>query len=136
MCSHADNVGMSLLSQTHLLLLRFLSLAANLQHNALPQQQLAAEGALNLALRLGIPASAMLDKLIGPSCRESFYESYRTVIHTWVMFNASSCAGPLFDALAGQQAAAQRVAEAVLTGCLVGLQRSRDAQGRADIRQR
>lgn len=136
MCFHAGNVGMSSLSQKHLLLLRFLSLAANLRHNALPQQQLAAEGALNLALRLGISASAMLDKLVGPSCRESFYESYRTVIHTWVMFNASSCAGPLFDALAGQQAAAQRVAEAVLTGCLVGLQRSRDAQGRADIRQR
>ena len=127
---------MSLLSQTHFLLLRFLSLAANLQHNALPQQQLAAEGALNLALRLGIPATAILDKLVGPSCRESFYESYRTVIHTWVMFNASSCTGALFDALAGQQTAAQRVAEGVLTGCLVGLQRSRDAQGRADIRQR
>ncbi|DBA87792.1 TPA: hypothetical protein ACH3X1_004789 [Trebouxia sp. C0004] len=115
---------------------RFLFLAANLQHNALPQQQLAAEGALNLALHLGIPAPAILDKLIGPSCQESFYESYRTVIHTWLMFNASSCVGALFDALAGQQAAAQRVAEAVLTGCLIGLQRSRDAQGRADIRQR
>lgn len=116
---------------------RFLSLAADLQGKATPQQHLAAEGALNLAVRLGLPATAILTKLIGPTCSESFYESYRTVIHTWVIFNADSCAGALLDALAGGQGSAQRIAGAVLNGCLEGLQRSKSAQaGRADIRQR
>ncbi len=108
-----------------------------MQHNAPPQQHLAAEGALSLALRLGIPTTAIMDKLLGPTGNASFYEAYRTVIHAWVIFNASSCVGALFEALAGQQASVQRVAEAVLNGCLEGLQRSKDTQGgKADIRQR
>lgn len=115
---------------------RFLSLAANLQGNAPPQQQLAAEGALNLALRLGIPANDIMDKLLGPKSNNSFYDAYRTVIHTWVIFNATSCAGILLEALAGQKWSAL-VAGAVLNGCMESLQRSKDAQaGRADIRQR
>lgn len=132
--------------QVKLLIHRLLSLAEGLQQNAPPQQYLAAEGALNLALRLGIASHAVMDRLLGPNSRESFYEAYRPVIHTWLIFNASDCAGKLFEALAGSQGSAQhaqhaqraqRTASAILNGCLESLQRSRDAQaGRADVRQR
>lgn len=122
---------------------RLLSLAEGLQHNAPPQHHMAAEGALNLALRLGIAPQVVMDQLLGPSKVVSLYEAYRPVIHTWLIFNASACAGKLLEALAGAQGPpqhaqhAQRTAGLILTGCLESLQRSRDAQaGRADIRQR
>ena len=122
---------------------RLLSLAEGLQHNAPPQHHLAAEGALNLALRLGIAPDVVMDRLLSPSKVVNLYEAYRPVIHTWLIFNASACAGKLFEALAGMQSPsqhaqrAQRTAGLILNGCLESLQRSRDAQaGRADIRQR
>ena len=120
-----------------------MSLADSLQQNAPPQQHLAAEGALNLALRLGIAPHAVMDRLLDPTKGASFYEAYRPVIRTWLIFNVSSCASTLFEALAGARGPAQhaqraqRTAGAILNGCLEGLQRSKDAQaGRADIRQR
>lgn len=122
---------------------RLLSLADSLQRNAPPQQHLAAEGALNLALRLGIAPHVVMDRLLGASKDASFYEAYRPVIHTWLIFNAASCNGKLLEALAGSYGSpqhaqrAQRTAGLILNGCLESLQRSRDAQaGRADIRQR
>lgn len=122
---------------------RLLSLAESLQHNAPPQQHLAAEGALNLALRLGVAPHVVLDRLLGQSKNASLYEAYRPVIHTWLIFNASACAGKLLEALAGSHGPpqhaqhAQRAAGLILNGCLESLQRSRDAQaGRADVRQR
>ena len=122
---------------------RLLSLADGLQHSAPPQHHLAAEGALNLALRLGIAPHVVMDRLLGPSKAVSLYEAYKPVIHTWLIFNAGACAGKLFEALAGAHSPpqhaqrAQRTAGLILTGCLESLQRSRDAQaGRADIRQR
>lgn len=137
---------------TLVLLCRLLSLAEGLQHNAPPQHHLAAEGALSLALRLGIAPHVIMDRLLGPSKVGGFYEAYRPVIHTWLIFNASACAEKLFEALAGaygppqhaqhaQRAQdvqhAQRMAGLMLNGCLESLQRSRDVQaGRADIRQR
>ena len=61
----------------------------------------------------------------------------RPVVHGWVMFNADVCCPALCEALAGQQANAERVALAVLEGSLESLQRSKTAQaGRADPRQR
>lgn len=122
---------------------RLSSLADSLQQNATPQQHLAAEGALNLALRLGIASHTVMDRLLGPKSNASFYEAYKPVIHTWLIFNAGACAGQLFEAMAGSHGSAQlaqrarRTAGAILNGCLESLQRSKDAQaGRADIRQR
>ncbi|KAL3135934.1 hypothetical protein ABBQ32_006979 [Trebouxia sp. C0010 RCD-2024] len=122
---------------------KLLSLAEGLQHNAPPQQHLAAEGALNLALRLGVAPHVVLDRLLGQSKNASLYEAYRPVIHTWLIFNASACAGKLLEALAGSHGPpkhaqhAQRTAGLILNGCLESLQRSKDAQaGRPDVRQR
>ena len=60
----------------------------------------------------------------------------RTVVHGWVIFNASSCCPALCEALAGPQQGPQQTAELVLNGSLESLQRSKAAQGRADPRQR
>lgn len=125
------------------LLCRLLSLAEGLPQNAPPQQHLAAEGALNLALRLGVAPRVVLNRLLGEPKQVSLYEAYRPAIHAWLIFNARACAGQLLEALAGaygppQHAQhAQRAAGLILNGCLESLQRSRDAQaGRADVRQR
>lgn len=137
--AHCGQVVIAMLA----LLCRLLSLAEGLQHNAPPQQHLAAEGALNLALRLGVAPHVVLDRLLGQSKNASLYEAYRPVIHTWLIFNASACAGKLLEALAGSHGPpkhaqhAQRTAGLILNGCLESLQRSKDAQaGRPDVRQR
>lgn len=62
---------------------RFLSLAAGTPLGAPPQQRMAAEGALNLALRLGNDSKAVLHHLMQSA---SFYESYR-----WAPCNSFSC---------------------------------------------
>ena len=128
-------------------------MAASTQQGAPPQQHLAAQGALNLALRLGLPHTDIMDRLVGPNSNEGFYKAYSPVIHTWVIFNAPACAGGLLEAVAGRQGpsqhrelseagagpqgSSQRVAQDILIGCLDSLQRAKTMQGgKPDIRQR
>lgn len=59
---------------------RLLDMAARLCGKLSPRQQAVIEGALNLALRLGLPADALLDQLLHTEGGASLYEAYRRAV--------------------------------------------------------
>ncbi len=61
---------------------RLLDTATRSAASLSPKQRPVMEGALNLAIRLGLPTSALLDKVLDPSTGAAFYESFRRAVRT------------------------------------------------------
>ncbi|KAK9829312.1 hypothetical protein WJX72_005143 [[Myrmecia] bisecta] len=114
---------------------KFLTLAGHIKPGASPQ---AAEGALNLAINLGLPPDHVLATLLDPLHGATFYEDFRAVVYRWVLFNAGAACAALCAELAKSQQPqqAQLVAEAVLCGTIGALQQYARQTGRAEWRQR
>ena len=61
---------------------RFLEAACAMPADAPPRQRGVLEGALNLAIRLGLPDQALLGRLLDPAAGPGLYERFRRVVRT------------------------------------------------------
>ena len=59
---------------------RCLEAACALQPGAPPAARAVTEGALNLAIRLGLPPAALLGRLLDPAGGPRLYEQFRRVV--------------------------------------------------------
>lgn len=56
---------------------RLLEAASGLKAGVSPKQRMVMEGALSLAIRLGLPSQSLLDKVLDPATGAAFYENFR-----------------------------------------------------------
>ena len=69
---------------------RLLDIASSSGTNASPKQRPVMEGALNLAIRLGLPTGALLDKVLDATSGAAFYENFRRAVST-ISYPAVPC---------------------------------------------
>lgn len=69
-----------LAEREHILVRRLLRSAADMSGKLSPRQQAVMEGALNLALRLGLPAEKLLEQLLHEEGGAELYQAYHRAV--------------------------------------------------------